>query len=637
MGMPSGVVLLCLSLSITANAAIVRETLVIEEWIVDFLRPTVDIHGFWPWDTAATRKEPFKTAESQRGVKYMINGSYPGPTIRANENDQLEITVVNKLFSEATTIHWHGIHPFKQPYMDGARDVTQAPILPGQSFTYRFDAYPPGTHYYHSHMDAVQGARGIRGPLIIERANDSVKEEFKYDSDLVVFMADEWRDPSACLKLEGAMPGSDVCADIRHASFNGMYGNGSDAYPFPLVTVEANKCYRMRWIMAGSNTENFQITVSGHNMTLVSLDGGYDVKPVQVKKFNLHLSERVDVIICTDQAPGNYLIRAEYDYACDLKQGHLIPPGMSQVPACNFYAYLHYDTETNFPSDTRGTGGGRHPMPTTGVHFDLTEADGYHITEPRVPEPEPVKPDVSYTINLGFLGPGYDGSKVTSQHPLQKGRWYMDTDDHDPPRSFHMPTTPLYHTKGKCGVTDIPIINVPETAKVVEVVVQNLSPAAHVLHMHGMPFKVINYANFTSWCALHQTSCFALPWWDKTTILDKCPVDQRKPGDSRHKMVWGGGFWGCTYNPKTDNATQNLETPLIKDSFQIWQRSWAVIRFEATRPGFWYFHCHETSHLMLGLQTVFNILPSKQPPVPADVPTSNSHACPTVNEGPWGT
>merc|ERR1719258_157491 len=91
--------------------------------------------------------------------------------------------------------------------MDGAREVTQAGILPGDSFTYRFEAYPPGTHYYHSHMDAVQGARGIRGPLIIQRNDDPVKEEFKYDEDLVVFMSDEWRDPAKCLKLEGAMPG----------------------------------------------------------------------------------------------------------------------------------------------------------------------------------------------------------------------------------------------------------------------------------------------------------------------------------------------------------------------------------------------------------------------------------------------
>ena len=107
--------------------------------------------------------------------------------------------------------------------------------------------------------------------------------------------------------------------------------------------------------------------------------------------------------------------------------------------------------------------------------------------------------------------------------------------------------------------------------------------------------------------------------------------------DPNNKNIELGGYWGCTFDPDTDTATQNLQAPLIKDSFQLWQRSWAVIRFEATRPGWWYLHCHETQHLMLGLQTVFNVLPSKQPPVPADVPTSGSHSCPTVNEGPWGS
>jgi laccase len=109
----------------------------------------------------------------------------------------------------------------------------------------------------------------------------------------------------------------------------------------------------------------------------------------------------------------------------------------------------------------------------------------------------------------------------------------------------------------------------------------------------------------------------------------------RKVGDPNNPNIELGGYWGCAYDPLTDKSQQNLETPLIKDSFQLWQRSWAVIRFEATMPGFWYFHCHETQHLMLGLQTVFNILPSKQPPVPADVPTSGW--CKTVNESSWGS
>jgi len=451
----------------------------------------------------------------------------------------------------------------------------------------------------------------------------------------VVFLSDEWRDPSACLKLEGAMPGNDVCADIRHGSFNGMFGNGSAAYPFPLVTVHPSKCYRVRWILGGSNTENFQVTVSGHNMTLVSVDGGYDVRPTAVRRFNLHLGERADTILCADQPAGNYLIHAQYDYACALTRGHFVPPGFHPVPSCDFYAYLHYEGHAErFPRDLNGTGGGAHPRPVAGADFDLTKPEGYRVTQPLTPLPEPAEPDVRYTVNLGLLGPSYSSP---TDRPLTKGRWYMDLAEQDPPRSYKLPTTPLYHTRGQCGVGDIPIINVPETARTVELVIQNLSPTAHTLHMHGMPFKVINVANVTSWCGLDRPDCFLLPYWSPLSLLDGCPPHRRQPGDKRHPMLEGGAYWGCTYDNATDRRTQNLDTPLIKDSFQLWQRSWAVLRFEATRPGFWYLHCHETQHLMLGLQMVINVLPSKQPAVPADVPTSGSHWCPTVNEAPWGS
>jgi len=162
-----------------ADSAVVRETLVIQEWVVDFLRPTVDIEGRFPWEKKAERKSPFHIDDALRSAKYLVNGTYPGPTIRCAENgalqsvalrlfhaprlwpprcctrlraDTLEITVINELFSEATTIHWHGIHMPGTPYMDGARSVTQGPIGPGENFTYRFSAWPPGTHYYHSHM-----------------------------------------------------------------------------------------------------------------------------------------------------------------------------------------------------------------------------------------------------------------------------------------------------------------------------------------------------------------------------------------------------------------------------------------------------------------------------------------------------
>ena len=71
---------------------------------------------------------------------------------------------------------------------------------------------------------------------------------------------------------------------------------------------------------------------------------------------------------------------------------------------------------------------------------------------------------------------------------------------------------------------------------------------------------------------------------------------------------------------------QNLETPLRKDSFQVWQRSWAVLRIHAWAPGVWQFHCHMEQHIPLGMVTALNVLPSQQKPVPSDVPSSGS--CP---------
>ena len=45
--------------------------------------------------------------------------------------------------------------------------MTQAAILPGMNYTYSFRAWPAGTHFYHSHMDSIQAAKGLKGPLIV--------------------------------------------------------------------------------------------------------------------------------------------------------------------------------------------------------------------------------------------------------------------------------------------------------------------------------------------------------------------------------------------------------------------------------------------------------------------------------------
>lgn len=96
----------------------------------------------------------------------VFNQSYPGPWIKACWGDELEITVTNHLRYNGTTIHWHGIRQLHSMEMDGVNGVTQCPIAPGDTYTYRFKALQYGTSWYHSHY-ALQYGDGVLGPLTI--------------------------------------------------------------------------------------------------------------------------------------------------------------------------------------------------------------------------------------------------------------------------------------------------------------------------------------------------------------------------------------------------------------------------------------------------------------------------------------
>lgn len=142
------------------------------------------------------------------------------------------------------------------------------------------------------------------------------------------------------------------------------------------------------------------------------------------------------------------------------------------------------------------------------------------------------------------------------------------------------------------------------------------------MHLHGQSFRVINFAN-NEWCNLNRTDCFLRPHW---LTLGGCAKEDVSVGDPNNPNLVGGLFWGCKYNTKKDQPSQNLETPLEMDTLQVWQRSYAVIRFKAVNPGYWFFHCHMEQHIPLGMQMMFNVKPSLHPLAPADVPTAGN--CP---------
>jgi FtsP/CotA-like multicopper oxidase with cupredoxin domain len=93
---------------------------------------------------------------------WTYNGTIPGPVIRATEDDQLRVHLVNA-GSHPHTIHFHGIHPSG---MDGVFEV----VSPGDEFTYEFRARPYGMHLYHCHSTPLKKHihKGLYGAFIID-------------------------------------------------------------------------------------------------------------------------------------------------------------------------------------------------------------------------------------------------------------------------------------------------------------------------------------------------------------------------------------------------------------------------------------------------------------------------------------
>mmetsp|Transcript_39996 Transcript_39996/g.84538 ORF Transcript_39996/g.84538 Transcript_39996/m.84538 type:complete len:1210 (+) Transcript_39996:40-3669(+) len=656
-----------------SSAAVCRHEWVLRDHVVNYLDPMATL----------TRGEA--VPEKLRSSGQYVNQMYPGPSLDCYENDDVEVLLVNQLVDQGATIHWHGLYMNNEtgdaptPWADGVHHFSHAPIMPGQNYTYRFKAWPPGTHWWHSHMDALQMDRGVKGPIVIRKHNDPHRH--LYDEERILFLSDTRRVPDVCLKLEGqAMDvGNPVCNEVDKMSWNGQYGNGSQLLPYPQIEVEAGKCYRFRWIGAAGNTQNWHLKVAGHNQTLIAVDG-QDVYPMPVREFNLHTGERYDTIFCADQKPGNYLVNATYDLSCQLVASSvgfgkdmLVPfVPLPPVDSCWFYAFIKYKGHDEVPINANpaqhggwpeGTGGGKNanfPGNDTGISFDLNGNDAGYLSGIRNMEviPEPEKADLEITLYGGILGgntsfrPGGHNpaqgrgqfglpmqagwSQDPATKPMTKsGRTYLSTRSR--PREFwsmspHWPSTPVLHVQGTdnptCGTNGANIIDVPEDAKVIELTLVNLSPSAHVFHLHGMHFQVVNYG-FPEWCNYeHHNECFFMPYAISHEVAKHTIGGRSVNSDPEHPNLGGGFYWGVEPNKTHPNyiKTLNLEAPLRKDMISLWRHQWAVIRVRPTNPGVWLLHCHMEQHVPTGMIVALNVLPSKQPPIPHDTPTSGS--CP---------
>jgi len=244
--------------------------------------------------------EPARFEIPSRGIfkKWLYNGEFPGPEIRAGEGERFRLIVKNNL-PEGTTIHWHGI-PLHNS-MDGVPDITQPAIPPGGNFVYEFGAAPSGNYLYHSHF-GLQAERGLAGPLIIEERRSHIQ----YDREYTVTLNDFLSGAPVPLGMGMKAGGGPMVAP----PYIVLLMNGRPPEAPAVFSIKSGERVRLRLINLSGATI-YRIAIGGHPLIVTHTDGR-PVEPLRVDALHLAPGERYDVLL-EAKSPGAWPIAASSD------------------------------------------------------------------------------------------------------------------------------------------------------------------------------------------------------------------------------------------------------------------------------------------------------------------------------------
>ncbi|CAH1446986.1 unnamed protein product [Lactuca virosa] len=236
-----------------------------------------------------------------------VNGQFPGPTLEVSDGDTLIIKVLNNARYNVT-IHWHGILQLGTPWADGPDRITQCPIQPGASYTYRFTILnQEGTLWWHAHSRWLRAT--VYGALIIHPKLGSSYPFPLPKLEIPILLGQWWN--------------GDIMSILNQAMFSGGAPNVSDAYtingqPGDLYRcsskdtmrfyVESDDRILLRIINSALNQQLF-FTIANHKLTVVGVDALY-IKPFTTTTLMLGPGQTTDVILVADQAPGYYYMAA---------------------------------------------------------------------------------------------------------------------------------------------------------------------------------------------------------------------------------------------------------------------------------------------------------------------------------------
>ncbi|KAL9674857.1 hypothetical protein QQ045_003056 [Rhodiola kirilowii] len=519
-----------------------------------------------------------------------VNGQFPGPTLEVNNGDTLVIKVTNKARYNVT-IHWHGVRQIRTGWADGPEFVTQCPIRPGASYTYKFTIQgQEGTLWWHAHSSWLRAT--VYGAIIIHPKQGSTYPFAKPTRETPILLG-EWWDTNPI----------DV---VREATRTGAAPNVSDAYTINgqpgdlykcsskdtvIVPIDSGETHLLRVINAALNQELF-FTVANHQFTVVGADAAY-VKPFATSVIMLGPGQTTDILIKGDQTPARYYMAGspyqsaqnapfdnttttailEYKSApCCGKNGAKITPVSPSLPAFN-----DTPTATSFSSKFRSLG--------------------------RVEVPKQIDENLFFTVGLGLQNCPKNFRSRRCQGPNG--------------------------TRFTSSMNNVSFV-LPSSFSLLQAHKQNI-PRVFTTDFPASPPLKFDYTGNVSrslWQPMRGTKLYRLKYGSTVQIVlqgtniftaENHPIHLH--GYDFYIVAEGFG----NFNPKTDTAKFNLVDPPQRNTVGVPVNGWAAIRFVADNPGVWIMHCHLDVHINWGLAMAFLVedgvgeLESIESP-PADYP-----------------